>query len=185
MNKISKKYLDKYYMELINVFKSQNYSHEISKIAQKLKKCKIKKGKVGVFGNGGSAAISSHFSVDLTKIAKIRCVNFNEADLITCFSNDYGYENWIKKAVEFYLDKKDILILISSSGTSKNIINAANYAKRKGIFLITFSGFDRNNPLSKKGKINVWINSKIYNHIENIHQIYLLGISDLIAKTKI
>ena len=70
----------------------------------------------------------------LQKIGKIRCVNFNEADLITCFSNDYGYENWIKKAVEFYLDKKDILILISSSGISKNIINAANYAKRKGIF---------------------------------------------------
>ena len=185
MNKFSKKYLDKYYSQLINKFESQNYSYEISQIAQKLKNCKIKKGKVGIFGNGGSAAISSHFSVDLTKIGKIRCVNFNEADLITCFSNDYGYENWIKKAVEFYLDRKDILILISSSGISKNIINAANYAKRKGIFLITFSGFNKNNPLSKKGKINVWINSKIYNHVENIHQIYLLGITDLIAKTKI
>ena len=185
MFKISEKYLNKYNSNLIDVFKSQNYSYEVSKIAEKLKRCKIKKGKIGIFGNGGSAAISAHFSVDLTKIAKVRCVNFNEADLITCFANDYGYENWIKKAVEFYLDKEDVLILISSSGNSKNIINAANFAKKKGIYLITFSGFNKNNPLSKKGKINIWINSKIYNHVENIHQIHLLGITDLIAKTKI
>ena len=55
-----------------------------------------------IFGNGGSAAIASHFSVDLTKNAKVRCFNFNESDLITCFSNDYGYEKWVEKAVEFY-----------------------------------------------------------------------------------
>ena len=49
--------------------------------------------KIMIFGNGGSAAIASHVSVDLTKNANVRSVNFNEADLITCFSNDYGYEN--------------------------------------------------------------------------------------------
>ena len=58
-----------------------------------------------IFGNGGSAAIASHFSVDLTKNAKVRCFNFNESDLITCFSNDYGYEKWVEKAVEFYGDE--------------------------------------------------------------------------------
>ena len=144
-----------------------------------------KKGKILIFGNGGSAAISSHVSVDLTKNAKIRTVNFNESDLITCFANDYGYENWIKKVIEFYLDKGDVLILVSSSGTSKNIINAAKFAKKKGIYLITFSGFKKNNPLSKCGKINIWVNSKVYNHIENIHQIQLLSITDLIAKSKL
>ena len=59
-----------------------------------------KKGKkILIFGNGGSAAMASHFSVDLTKNAKIRCVNFNESDLITCFANDYGYKEWVRKAV--------------------------------------------------------------------------------------
>ena len=78
-----------------------------------------------------------------------------------------------------------MLILVSSSGTSKNIINAAKFAKKKGICLITFSGFKKNNPLSKCGKINIWVDSKVYNHIENIHQIQLLSIADLIAKSKL
>ena len=72
-----------------------------------------KKGKVLIFGNGGSSAIASHVSVDLTKNAKIRSVNFNEADLITCFSNDYGYERWIEKAIDFYADRNDSVVLIS------------------------------------------------------------------------
>ena len=45
-------------------------------------------------------------------------VNFNESDLLTCFSNDYGYENWVKAALKFYADKGDLIILISSSGNS-------------------------------------------------------------------
>ena len=68
-------------------------------------------GKIIFVGNGGSAAIASHVSVDLTKNANIQSVNFNEADLITCFSNDYGYERWIEKAIDFYADDKDVLIL--------------------------------------------------------------------------
>ena len=90
-----------------------------------------KKGKILIFGNGGSAAIASHVSIDLTKNAGIRTVNFNEADLITCFSNDYGYERWVEKAVNFYADKNDTLVLISSSGKSVNMINACKEAKKK------------------------------------------------------
>ena len=138
-------------------------------------------GKIMIFGNGGSAAIASHVSIDLTKNANIRSVNFNEADLITCFSNDYGYERWIEKAVDFYADHKDVLILISSSGKSQNMINACKAAKNKKISkIITFTGHDKNNPLSKLGNINFWINSKAYNYVENIHQVWLLTITDLI-----
>ena len=75
-------------------------------------------GKTIIIGNGGSAAIASHISVDLTKNANIRAVNFNEPDLITCFSNDYGYERWVEKAIEFYADSRDLAILISSFATS-------------------------------------------------------------------
>ena len=137
--------------------------------------------KVIIVGNGGSSAIASHVSVDLSKVAKVRSVNFNESDLITCLSNDYGYENWIKKALEFYAKKKDLLILISSSGRSKNLINAANYAKSQNLKIITFTGFEKNNPISKKGDLNFWINSKAYNIVENIHQIWLLMACDLIV----
>ena len=139
-----------------------------------------KKGKILIFGNGGSAAIASHVSVDLTKNAKIRTVNFNESDLITCFSNDYGYERWVEKAIDFYADKNDLVVLISSSGKSKNMINACKAAKRKKIKAISLTGHTKNNPLSKATDLSLWINSKAYNFIENTHQIWLLTICDLI-----
>ena len=142
---------------------------------------KNKNGKIMIFGNGGSAAIASHVSVDLTKNANIRSVNFNEADLITCFSNDYGYEKWVEKAIDFYADSSDVLILISSSGKSQNMINACTAARNKKMSkIITFTGHDKNNPLSKLGDINFWINSKAYNFVENTHQVWLLTIVDLI-----
>ena len=127
-------------------------------------KTKKNNSRVLIFGNGGSAAIASHVSVDLTKNLKVKAINFNEADLITCFSNDFGYEKWIEKTIEFYADKKDILILISSSGKSKNMINACKAAKKKKISkIITFTGNKKNNPLSKLGDINMWVDSNIYN----------------------
>ena len=146
-----------------------------------LVQAKKNNGKIMIFGNGGSAAIASHVSVDLTKNANIRSVNFNEADLITCFANDYGYEKWIEKAIDFYADDKDVLILISSSGKSPNMINACKVARNKKMSkIITFTGHDKNNPLSKLGDINFWIDSKAYNFIENTHQVWLLTIVDLI-----
>jgi len=139
------------------------------------------KKKIMIFGNGGSAAIASHVSVDLTKNANIRCTNYNESDLITCFANDYGYERWIEKTIDFYADHEDILILISSSGKSQNMINACKSARNKKISkIITFTGHSKDNPLSKLGDINFWINSKAYNFVENAHQIWLLTIVDLI-----
>ena len=158
---------------------------KILKVRDILIRTSKRNGKVLIFGNGGSAAIASHVSVDLTKNAKLRTVNFNEADLITCFSNDYGYERWVEKAVDFYSDKDDVLILISSSGQSKNMLNACKAAKSRKISkIITFTGHDKNNPLSKLGDINFWINSKAYNYVENIHQIWLLTIVDLIIGKK-
>jgi len=142
---------------------------------------KNRNAKIMIFGNGGSAAIASHVSVDLTKNANIRSVNFNEADLITCFSNDYGYEKWVEKAIDFYADSKDVLILISSSGRSQNMINACTAARNKKMTkIITFTGHEKNNPLSKLGDVNFWINSKAYNFVENTHQVWLLTIVDLI-----
>ena len=97
--------------------------------------------KIMIFGNGGSAAIASHVSVDLTKNANIRSFNFNEADLITCFANDYGYERWVEKAIDFYVDNEDVVILISSSGKSQNMINASKAARSNKVSkIITFTG---------------------------------------------
>ena len=176
-------YIAEYLKKLSNLI--IDFSHEdFLKIVKILKEIKKAKKKVILVGNGGSAAMASHVSVDLTKICKIRAVNFNEADLLTCFSNDYGYENWVQKALSFYADKGDLLICISSSGQSKNIINGAKFAKKIGCKVVTLTGFDKKNKVRKIGHVNLWLNSKNYNLVEMTHHIWLLSIVDFIAKAR-
>ena len=182
------------HQKIINYFKTLSSKilpdkrtlDKINNVKQVIINAKKNNSKILIFGNGGSAAIASHVSVDFTKNLKVKAINFNEADLITCFSNDYGYEKWIEKAIEFYSEKGDILILISSSGKSKNMLNAYKSARKKNFSkIITFTGNRKNNPLSKLGDINLWVDSDVYNHVENIHQIWLLAICDMINFNKI
>ena len=137
-------------------------------------------GKTMAMGNGASASIASHISTDLSKGAGIRTVNFNDANLITALSNDYGYESWMAKAIEIYGDSGDMVILVSSSGSSKNVIKAADVAKRMDMKIVTFSGFMTDNPLKQCGDINLWVDSKAYNVIENMHMIWLTAVCDAI-----
>jgi D-sedoheptulose 7-phosphate isomerase len=145
-----------------------------------IKETSDRKGKTIIVGNGGSAAMASHVTVDLTKNAGIRAINFNEADLLTCFANDFGYEEWVRNALKFYADKGDTVILISSSGSSKNIINGAEEAINMGLNLITITGFNPENKLRGMGKINFFVDSKSYNIVEMTHHVWLLAITDRI-----
>ena len=138
--------------------------------------------KVYIVGNGGSSSMASHVSVDFAKVAKVPSSTFNNANLITCFANDYKYENWVVEALKAYTNRKDLIILISSSGTSKNIVNAAKFCKKNKIKLITFSGFSKKNPLSKLGNVNFHIDSNEYNYIEMSHHIILVSLVDIFVK---
>jgi len=175
-------FINKYLEDFHSLLKPrEDIVAKIIKVKDILVETKKNNNKIMIFGNGGSAAIASHVSVDLTKNAKIRCDNYNEADLITCFSNDYGFERWIEKTIDFYADENDVLILISSSGKSQNMINACKAAKNKKMSkIITLTGHSKDNPLSKLGDVSLWINSKAYNFVENTHQVWLLAIVDLI-----
>ena len=181
------KFLNKYYYnfnKLIN-FDEVEIKKKLCFVKKHIIDIKKKRKKILIFGNGGSASIASHFSVDLIKNTKIRCINYNEADLITCFSNDFGYERWVEMTIKYFGDKGDILIVISSSGKSKNMINACIAAKKKKFSkIITLTGHSTNNPIKKYGDINFWVNSKVYNYIENIHQFWLLSLVDLIVGKK-
>ena len=177
---IKKNNYHKYFENIANNIQSFDYK-KIETIRKKISSLN-KNNKVILIGNGGSASISSHVAVDLTKILKKRAICFNEPNLITCFANDYGYERWAEKALESYALKNDIIILISSSGKSKNLINAAKFAKKKNLFVATFTGFKKKNPLSKIGNENLWVNSSRYNVVEMTHHIWLLALVDLISK---
>ncbi len=174
-----KSYLDQYHAAL----SESDVSDRLVELKELLLTTQAAGRKVIVAGNGGSAAIASHCAVDLTKSAGIRCVNFNEADLITCFANDYGYEWWLQKALEAYADAGDLIILISSSGKSPNMVNAAAYAVQSGFKLVTLTGFAEDNPLRGLGQINFWVNSQVYNVVEMTHHIWLLAACDLAAET--
>ena len=128
--------------------------------------------------------MASHVAVDFTKAAGIRAINFNEADLITCFANDYGYERWVAKALEAYADPGDLVILISSSGKSQNILNGAEKAKNMGVSVITVSGFLSDNPLRKLGDLNLWADSSEYNIVEMTHHVWLVAVIDYLIETK-
>ena len=141
---------------------------------------KNKKNTVFLIGNGGSASIASHISIDLSKLNKIQTRTFNDPSWITCLSNDYGHKFWVSKALELSVKKNDLIILISSSGKSENMIEAAKFAHKNKNKIVTFTGFNGVNKLSKLGNLNFIVDSKSYNIIENIHQIWLTMMIDLI-----
>ncbi len=173
------KFFNKYYQDLIDSVEKLDIK-KINSICELIKKVSKKKGTVYIAGNGGSASTASHISTDLTKNAKVKSNTFNDVNLVTCFSNDYGYENWLKAAVRYYIQPNDLVILISVSGKSQNLINAANFCRKKKIKLVTITGAKKNNPLSKKGVINYWINSKAYNIVETLQMLILASIVDRI-----
>ena len=175
-------FINNYLKDFIGLLSpNENSIESLVKVRDLILETNLSKKKVLIMGNGGSAAIASHVSVDLTKNAKVKCVNFSDAGLITCFANDYGFEHWAEKAIDFYGNEGDMLIVISSSGNSENMLNAVK-AARSGKFssVVTLSGFSENNPLNQLGDINLWVDSNAYNFVENIHQIWLLTIVDLL-----
>ena len=176
-------FYSKYFNEISSKI-SMVKTEELHDLAKLLEECQQSGRKIIIAGNGGSSAIASHVSVDLTKAAGIRAINFNEADLITCFSNDYGYENWVSRALASFGDPGDILILVSSSGQSRNMLNAASIAKSMNIPVVTFSGFLSSNPLRSMGKLNFWVDSDQYNIVEMTHHIWLLAVVDNLVELK-
>ena len=136
--------------------------------------------KIMLAGNGASASIASHLATDFSKQGGVRAMAFNDANLITALGNDCGYENWIAKALDFYADQDDVLILISSSGKSPNVVKAAHHAKKLGLYVAVFTGFDQDNPLGAAADLNFWVDSRSYNIVECTHMIWLTAVVDLL-----
>ena len=179
----SRNYFQEYFQTLAEGL-SQAEKTDLIKVSELIVRASDEGKKTILVGNGGSAAMASHVAVDLVKAAGIRAVNFNEADLITCFANDFGYEHWVEKALEFYADSGDLVLLISSSGQSQNIINGAKKALSMNLDLVTCSGFRSDNPLRSLGTINLWIDSDSYNHVEMAHHVWLVAIVDYIIANR-
>jgi len=125
--------------------------------------------KVMIIGNGGSAAIAGHIHVDLCHSAKIKSLIFYDAPLLSALSNDHGYESAFERPVELWARAGDVLMAISSSGRSENILRAVRAARGKGCRVITLTGFRPDNPLRGLGEINFYVGLEDYGLVETAH----------------
>jgi D-sedoheptulose 7-phosphate isomerase len=169
-----------YHEKIIKALNINLYKESLVKSKSLIEETNLKNKKIIIIGNGGSASIASHMAVDFSKNANIKTVCFNDASLITCLSNDFGHDNWMMNAIRIYGEQGDCVLAISSSGMSKNIINASNYSRNENLNLITFTGMDKQNSLKKIGNINFWVDSMAYNIIENTHQFLISSLVDMI-----
>jgi D-sedoheptulose 7-phosphate isomerase len=135
--------------------------------------------KIMIVGNGGSAGIASHTAIDLSKNANLRAIAFNDSSALTCLGNDFGYEHVFAKQIEFHGKAGDLLIAISSSGGSPNILNAVAAARSLHIRAVTFSGFKTDNPLRSSGDLNFYVPASEYGFVEMAHQALLHALLDL------
>tara|TARA_R110001592_G_scaffold52148_7_gene159810 strand:+ start:7200 stop:7697 length:498 start_codon:yes stop_codon:yes gene_type:complete len=133
-----------------------------------------------IIGNGGSNAIASHLSQDYTKALGKRAHSFSDPSRLTCYINDYGRDEAYAKFLEHFATEDTLVILISSSGNSQNICNAARYCIETATQFITLTGFDCGNELNLIGHehavLNYWIDATDYGEVECAHEIFLHSI---------
>ena len=130
-----------------------------------------------IIGNGGSNSIASHISQDYTKALGKRAISFSDPSRLTCYINDYGSDVAYVQFLKEFSNKHTLVILISSSGQSMNIVNAGKYCDDKGLTWVALSGFSKDNELRRlKPALDFWVNSRDYGIVECTHQAYLHSI---------
>ena len=171
-------FIDKYLLDLINSIKKSDIL-TIEKASDKILETIKKKRTIFVCGNGGSAAISNHYICDYLKFLrqhtnlkpKVISLSSN-LETITAISNDFNYDQIFKYQAENLFEKNDLLIVVSSSGNSKNVKEVVKFSKKKGVKVIGFSGFD-GGYLKKNSDISIHIPAKNYGISEDAHHILM------------
>ena len=190
MQEFHKKYFDNLTSQLQSIKiadqdgKSLEFFQGLETVSQLIIEQTRANKKLIFIGNGASSAIASHMSTDYWKNGGMRAIAFNDSSLLTCISNDYGYKHVFEKPIEMFADEGDILMAISSSGKSENILRGAKAARAKKCRVITFSGFSPENPLSQLGDYNFHVPSPDYGPVEIIHLSICHCICDAIIQKK-
>jgi D-sedoheptulose 7-phosphate isomerase len=130
-----------------------------------------------ILGNGGSNAISSHIAEDYTKMLNKRALSFSDSARMSCYANDYGWEESYYMFLKQFANETTLVILISSSGNSNNILKCASFCSEEKIPMITMSGFSPENKLKsgyeKESQLHFWIDSTDYGIVETLHELIL------------
>jgi len=152
-------------------------------VIQRLNQVKQQGSTLYILGNGGSAAIASHAQVDFINMLGIKANCLQDSAVLTCFSNDYGYENAYAHILKKLAQPQDLLWVISSSGNSQNLIQAAEIMLKKSCHLISLTGFKADNRLRQltldSGGESIWLPSCQYGEVETGHQLMIHALVDL------
>lgn len=181
LNKFIQTMINAEFSDNENLISRENWFFNVLKLFEDIKN---KEKKLFFLGNGASASMAAHFSTDFTKNGNIASFSNIEGSFLTCFSNDYSYENAYMEMLKRLMKDGDGLITISSSGSSQNLLTAADYVKEtfKNSPIITFTSFNSQNPLRKKGNYNLYVKADDYSFAESAHAYYLHLLTDLFTK---
>lgn len=178
-HEITRSFVDSYIKEVKLAIKQLDKG-KITLIVEAINKAYKENKRIYILGNGGSASIASHIACDLGKGTLSRMYNQNEkrirvisltdnTALISAYANDVGYDSIFIQQLQNLLEENDVVILISGSGNSSNILKAVKYARKVGAVTVGLTGFKTGGKLSKLVDIDLIIQSNHYGPIEDIH----------------
>lgn len=124
---------------------------------------------VFLIGNGASASMASHVAADLSKNADVNTEVFSDISLLSAIANDIGYEEVFAEPLRRRMKAGDMLVVISSSGQSPNVLRAVQEARQRGGFIVTLSAMSSENKLRGLGDINIYVPAQTYGMAETCH----------------
>lgn len=124
-------------------------------------------------GNGASASMASHMAADFSKNCDCRSMAFNDVVLMTAVSNDISYDQCFATPLTRFALPGDLLVTISSSGNSPNILEAIHAARKLDVGVVTLSGMGSDNVSGRLGDLNFYIPANTYGLVEACHQVLL------------
>ena len=154
------------------------------KVVTLARNARHRSNRVYFIGNGGSAAIASHMAIDWLNKGHFAAMSFTDPAALTCIGNDYGYNQVFKYQVMHHLDPGDLLFVISSSGRSSNVVEAAKFANMV-CKVITLTGFDHDNDLRKLGTVNFYVPSRSYGVVETAHLAIMHELLELVTDPQV
>lgn len=158
------------------------YQEGIVELVKIFTNIKSERKKVFFIGNGGSAAIAMHMTADFMKNGGMNTYSLFDSSVTTCMGNDYGYEQIFSRPLDFLMEAGDLLVVVSSSGESANILRALDVARKKEGVVITFTGFTPGNSARARGDLNVYVPCEKYGTVESIHNLILQEVVDIITE---
>lgn len=148
-------------------------------VAGEARRAQASGNKMILIGNGGSAAIASHQAIEFLKNGGVRALALNDGASLTALANDFGYANVFAEQLRMLGRRGDMLVAISSSGQSTNILKAVETARARDMAIATFSGFRPDNLLRGRGDVNFYVDSTQYGFVEIAHHALIQAILDL------